>query len=143
MLSVSRDRKPNALLALGIIAAGILFSSSPTTELAHAVLIIVLILLLGIFVLCPLVEGARSHFLLNSCSALLPAQPVLSLITVILWWLAARPGFRPHPHGHHVQGNEPDLINVLVSGFGTTTQANGAKSTGEPAHLSRRRLLYS
>ena len=73
-LTFTGQKAFNALLALGIIAAGILFSSSPANELAHAVLITVLILslLLGIFAVMPIGGGDMPVVisLLNSCSGL-------------------------------------------------------------------------
>jgi NAD(P) transhydrogenase subunit beta len=64
----------NALLALGIIAAGIIFSISTNPELAHTSLITVLVLslLLGIFAVMPIGGGDMPVVisLLNSCSGL-------------------------------------------------------------------------
>ena len=146
-LTFTGQKAFNALLALGIIAAGILFSSSPTTELAHAVLIIVLILslLLGIFAVMPIGGGDMPVVisLLNSCSGLAACAAgfvINNNVLVVAGCLVGASGLILTVI--MCKAMNRTLINVLVSGFGTTTQANGAKSTGELKPISPEDAYY-
>ena len=146
-LTFTGQKAFNALLALGIIVAGILFSSSPTTELAHAVLIIVLILslLLGIFAVMPIGGGDMPVVisLLNSCSGLAACAAgfvINNNVLVVAGCLVGASGLILTVI--MCKAMNRTLINVLVSGFGTTTQANGAKSTGELKPISPEDAYY-
>ena len=146
-LTFTGQKAFNALLALGIIAAGILFSSSPANELAHAVLITVLILslLLGIFAVMPIGGGDMPVVisLLNSCSGLAACAAgfvINNNVLVVAGCLVGASGLILTVI--MCKAMNRTLINVLVSGFGATTQANGAKSTGELKPISPEDAYY-
>ena len=137
----------NALLALGIIAAGILFSYSPATELAHSVLITVLILslLLGIFAVMPIGGGDMPVVisLLNSCSGLAACAAgfvINNNVLVVAGCLVGASGLILTVI--MCKAMNRSLINVLVSNFGATAQANGAKSKGELKPISPEDAYY-
>ena len=146
-LTFTGQKAFNALLALGIIAAGIMFSTSPTTELAHAVLITVLILslLLGIFAVMPIGGGDMPVVisLLNSCSGLAACAAgfvINNNVLVVAGCLVGASGLILTVI--MCKAMNRTLINVLVSGFGATTQANGVKSTGELKPISPEDAYY-
>lgn len=146
-LTFTGQKAFNALLALGIIAAGILFSSSPATELAHAVLITVLILslLLGIFAVMPIGGGDMPVVisLLNSCSGLAACAAgfvINNNVLVVAGCLVGASGLILTVI--MCKAMNRTLINVLVSGFGAANQANGAKSTGELKPISPEDAYY-
>lgn len=146
-LTFTGQKAFNALLALGIIAAGILFSSSPATELAHTVLITVLILslLLGIFAVMPIGGGDMPVVisLLNSCSGLAACAAgfvINNNVLVVAGCLVGASGLILTVI--MCKAMNRTLINVLVSGFGATNQANGAKSTGELKPISPEHAYY-
>ena len=146
-LTFTGQKAFNALLALGIIVAGILFSSSPSTELAHAVLIIVLILslLLGIFAVMPIGGGDMPVVisLLNSCSGLAACAAgfvINNNVLVVAGCLVGASGLILTVI--MCKAMNRTLINVLVSGFGATNLANDAKSTGELKPISPEDAYY-
>lgn len=126
----------NALLALGIIGSGIAFILAPSGELAYPLLIavIVLSLLLGIFAVMPIGGGDMPVVisLLNSCSGLAACAAgfvINNNVLIVAGCLVGASGLILTVI--MCKAMNRTLVNVLFSGFGSTTQASGGTSTGE------------
>ena len=137
----------NALLALGIIAAGVVFSMFPNSELAHTSLITVLVLslLLGIFAVMPIGGGDMPVVisLLNSCSGLAACAAgfvINNNVLVVAGCLVGASGLILTVI--MCKAMNRTLLNVLISGFGATAQASGTKSTGELKPISPEDAYY-
>lgn len=137
----------NALLALGIIACGAIFTLAPTAELAYPMLIavIVLSLLLGIFAVMPIGGGDMPVVisLLNSCSGLAACAAgfvIANNVLIVAGCLVGVSGLILTTI--MCKAMNRTLINVLFSGFGTTAQASGAASTGEMKPVSVEDAYY-
>ena len=146
-LTFTGQKAFNALLALGIIAAGIVFSISPGSGLAHTILITVLVLslLLGIFAVMPIGGGDMPVVisLLNSCSGLAACAAgfvINNNVLVVAGCLVGASGLILTII--MCKAMNRTLVNVLVSGFGASNQANGAKSTGELKPISPQDAYY-
>ena len=137
----------NALLALGIIAAGVVFSMFPNSELAHTSLITVLVLslLLGIFAVMPIGGGDMPVVisLLNSCSGLAACAAgfvINNNVLVVAGCLVGASGLILTVI--MCKAMNRTLLNVLISGFGATAQASGTKSPGELKPISPEDAYY-
>lgn len=137
----------NALLALGIIAAGVIFTLAPTAELAYPMLIavIVLALLLGIFAVMPIGGGDMPVVisLLNSCSGLAACAAgfvIANNVLVVAGCLVGASGLILTMI--MCKAMNRTLVNVLFSGFGATVQASGSSSTGEMKPVSVEDAYY-
>lgn len=137
----------NALLALGIIAAGVIFTLSPTAELAYTMLIavIVLSLLLGIFAVMPIGGGDMPVVisLLNSCSGLAACAAgfvIANNVLIVAGCLVGASGLILTMI--MCKAMNRTLVNVLFSGFGATVQASGGTSTGEMKPVSVEDAYY-
>jgi len=137
----------NALLALGIIATGAIFSVAPTAELAYPMLIavIVLALLLGIFAVMPIGGGDMPVVisLLNSCSGLAACAAgfvITNNVLVVAGCLVGASGLILTVI--MCKAMNRTLVNVLFSGFGSKTQAAGSQSTGELKPISAADAYY-
>lgn len=137
----------NALLALGIIGAGIAFSIAPTAELAYPLLIavIVLALLLGIFAVMPIGGGDMPVVisLLNSCSGIAACAAgfvINNNVLVVAGCLVGASGLILTVI--MCKAMNRTLTNVLFSGFGATTQAASGESTGELKPISAEDAYY-
>ena len=137
----------NALLALGIIAAGVIFTLAPTAELAYPMLIavIVLALLLGIFAVMPIGGGDMPVVisLLNSCSGLAACAAgfvIANNVLVVAGCLVGASGLILTTI--MCKAMNRTLVNVLFSGFGATVQASGSSSTGEMKPVSVEDAYY-
>ena len=146
-LSFKGQKAFNALLALGIIAAGVVFSISPGSELAHSILITVLVLslLLGIFAVMPIGGGDMPVVisLLNSCSGLAACAAgfvINNNVLVVAGCLVGASGMILTVI--MCKAMNRTLLNVLISGFGATAQASGTKSTGELKPISPEDAYY-
>ena len=137
----------NALLAIGIIATGAIFSAAPTAERAYPMLIavIVLALLLGIFAVMPIGGGDMPVVisLLNSCSGLAACAAgfvIANNVLVVAGCLVGASGLILTVI--MCKAMNRTLINVLFSGFGSKTQAAGSQSTGELKPISPEDAYY-
>ena len=137
----------NALLALGIIAAGVIFTLAPTAELAYPmlILVIVLALLLGIFAVMPIGGGDMPVVisLLNSCSGLAACAAgfvIANNVLVVAGCLVGASGLILTMI--MCKAMNRTLVNVLFSGFGATVQASGSASTGEMKPVSVEDAYY-
>ena len=137
----------NALLALGIIATGVIFTIAPTAELAYTMLtaVIVLSLLLGIFAVMPIGGGDMPVVisLLNSCSGLAACAAgfvISNNVLIVAGCLVGASGLILTVI--MCKAMNRTLVNVLFSGFGSTTQASGGKSTGELKPISTDDAYY-
>ena len=137
----------NALLALGIIAAGVIFTLAPTAELAYPmlILVIVLALLLGIFAVMPIGGGDMPVVisLLNSCSGLAACAAgfvIANNVLVVAGCLVGASGLILTMI--MCKAMNRTLVNVLFSGFGATAQASGSSSTGEMKPVSVEDAYY-
>ena len=146
-LTFTGQKAFNALLALGIIAASIVFSISPGSGLAHTILITVLVLslLLGIFAVMPIGGGDMPVVisLLNSCSGLAACAAgfvINNNVLVVAGCLVGASGLILTII--MCKAMNRTLLNVLISGFGASNQANGAKSTGELKPISPEDAYY-
>jgi NAD(P) transhydrogenase subunit beta len=135
-LTFTGQKAFNALLAIGIILAGTLFSISPTAESAYALLItvIVLSLLLGIFAVMPIGGGDMPVVisLLNSCSGLAACAAgfvINNNVLVVAGCLVGASGLILTVI--MCKAMNRTLINVLFSGFGAKAQTSTGESTGE------------
>jgi NAD(P) transhydrogenase subunit beta len=146
-LTFTGQKAFNTLLALGIIAAGIIFSISTNPELAHTSLITVLVLslLLGIFAVMPIGGGDMPVVisLLNSCSGLAACAAgfvINNNVLVVAGCLVGASGLILTVI--MCKAMNRTLLNVLISGFGATTHASGAKGTGELKPISPEDAYY-
>ena len=137
----------NALLALGIIAAGVIFTLAPTAELAYPmlILVIVLALLLGIFAVMPIGGGDMPVVisLLNSYSGLAACAAgfvIANNVLVVAGCLVGASGLILTMI--MCKAMNRTLVNVLFSGFGATVQASGSSSTGEMKPVSVEDAYY-
>ena len=137
----------NAALALGIIAAGVIFSISPEGESAYHLLVavIVLALLLGIFAVMPIGGGDMPVVisLLNSCSGLAACAAgfvINNNVLVVAGCLVGASGLILTVI--MCKAMNRTLPNVLFSGFGATTQASAGESTGELKPISAEDAYY-
>ncbi len=137
----------NALLALGIIGAGIGFSIAPSAEIAYTLLIavIVLSLLLGIFAVMPIGGGDMPVVisLLNSCSGLAACAAgfvINNNVLVVAGCLVGASGLILTVI--MCKAMNRTLVNVLFSGFGATAQASSGESTGELKPISAEDAYY-
>ncbi len=147
-LTFSGQKAFNALLALGIIAAGVIFTLAPTAELAYPmlILVIVLALLLGIFAVMPIGGGDMPVViaLLNSCSGLAACAAgfvIANNVLVVAGCLVGASGLILTMI--MCKAMNRTLVNVLFSGFGATVQASGSSSsTGELKPVSVEDAYY-
>ncbi|KRP35595.1 MAG: NAD synthetase [Opitutaceae bacterium BACL24 MAG-120322-bin51] len=137
----------NAVIALGIIATGVIFTLAPTAELAYPMLIavIVLSLLLGIFAVMPIGGGDMPVVisLLNSCSGLAACAAgfvIANTVLIVAGCLVGASGLILTII--MCKAMNRTLVNVLFSGFGATTQATGSASTGEMKPVSVEDAYY-
>jgi NAD(P) transhydrogenase subunit beta len=137
----------NALLALGIIGAGIAFSIAPSAEVAYPLLaaIIVLSLLLGIFAVMPIGGGDMPVVisLLNSCSGLAACAAgfvINNNVLVVAGCLVGASGLILTVI--MCKAMNRTLTNVLFSGFGATAQTATGESTGELKPISVEDAYY-
>ena len=137
----------NAVLALGIIACGAIFTLAPTAELAYPMLIavIVLSLLLGIFAVMPIGGGDMPVVisLLNSCSGLAACAAgfvIANNVLIVAGCLVGASGLILTII--MCKAMNRTLVNVLFSGFGATAQASGTASTGEMKPISVEDAYY-
>lgn len=137
----------NALLALGIIAAGVTFTLAPTAELAYPMLIVVIVLalLLGIFAVMPIGGGDMPVVisLLNSCSGLAACAAgfvIANNVLIVAGCLVGASGLILTII--MCKAMNRTLVNVLFSGFGATAQASGSASTGEMKPVSVEDAYY-
>ncbi|MGZ0654534.1 NAD(P)(+) transhydrogenase (Re/Si-specific) subunit beta [Coraliomargarita sp. W4R72] len=146
-LTFTGQKAFNALLALGIIAAGVIFSISPTAEIAYTLLVavIVLSLLLGIFAVMPIGGGDMPVVisLLNSCSGLAACAAgfvINNNVLVVAGCLVGASGLILTII--MCKAMNRTLKNVLFSGFGAKTQASSGESTGELKPISPEDAYY-
>jgi NAD(P) transhydrogenase subunit beta len=146
-LTFGGQKALNALLALGIIATGVIFTLAPTAELAYPMLIavIVLSLLLGIFAVMPIGGGDMPVVisLLNSCSGLAACAAgfvIANNVLIVAGCLVGASGLILTII--MCKAMNRTLTNVLFSGFGSTAQASGGKSTGELKPISTDDAYY-
>jgi len=137
----------NALLALGIIVAGVIFTLAPTAELAYPMLIavIVLALLLGIFAVMPIGGGDMPVVisLLNSCSGLAACAAgfvIANNVLIVAGCLVGASGLILSII--MCKAMNRTLVNVLFSSFGASTQVTGSASTGEMKPVSVEDAYY-
>lgn len=146
-LTFSGQKAFNALLALGITAAGVIFTLTPTAELAYPMLIAVIILslLLGIFAVMPIGGGDMPVVisLLNSCSGLAACAAgfvIANNVLIVAGCLVGASGLILTII--MCKAMNRTLVNVLFSGFGATAQASGSASTGEMKPISVEDAYY-
>ncbi|WPJ96500.1 NAD(P)(+) transhydrogenase (Re/Si-specific) subunit beta [Coraliomargarita algicola] len=146
-LSFAGQKTLNALLALGIVASGVVFSISPTAELAYCLLltVIVLSLLLGIFAVMPIGGGDMPVVisLLNSCSGLAACAAgfvINNNVLVVAGCLVGASGLILTVI--MCKAMNRTLKNVLFSGFGATTQVSSGESSGELKPISPEDAYY-
>ncbi len=146
-LTFSGQKAFNALLALGITAAGVIFTLAPTAELAYPMLIAVIILslLLGIFAVMPIGGGDMPVVisLLNSCSGLAACAAgfvIANNVLIVAGCLVGASGLILTII--MCKAMNRTLVNVLFSGFGATAQASGSASTGEMKPISVEDAYY-
>ncbi|MFT6058970.1 MAG: NAD(P) transhydrogenase subunit beta [Lentimonas sp.] len=146
-LTFGGQKAVNALLALGIIAAGAIFTLAPTAELAYPTLavVIVLALLLGIFAVMPIGGGDMPVVisLLNSCSGLAACAAgfvIANNVLIVAGCLVGASGLILTII--MCKAMNRTLVNVLFSSFGATTPATGNASTGEMKPLSVEDAYY-
>jgi NAD(P) transhydrogenase subunit beta len=137
----------NGLLALGILATGVIFTLAPTAELAYPMLIavIVLSLLLGIFAVMPIGGGDMPVVisLLNSCSGLAACAAgfvISNNVLIVAGCLVGASGLILTII--MCKAMNRTLINVLFSGFGATAQASSGTSSGEMKPISVEDAYY-
>ncbi len=137
----------NALLALGIIATGVIFTLAPTAELAYTMLaaVIVLSLLLGIFAVMPIGGGDMPVVisLLNSCSGLAACAAgfvIANNVLIVAGCLVGASGLILTVI--MCKAMNRTLVNVLFSGFGATAAASGKSSGGEMKPISEEDAYY-
>lgn len=137
----------NALLALGIIGAGIVFAISPTAETAYTLLVVVIVLslLLGIFAVMPIGGGDMPVVisLLNSCSGLAACAAgfvINNNVLVVAGCLVGASGLILTVI--MCKAMNRTLVNVLFSGFGATAQVSAGESTGELKPISAEDAYY-
>jgi H+-translocating NAD(P) transhydrogenase subunit beta len=137
----------NALLALGIIGAGVAFSLSSAAELAYPLLVavIVLSLLLGIFAVMPIGGGDMPVVisLLNSCSGLAACAAgfvISNTVLIVAGCLVGASGLILTVI--MCKAMNRTLVNVLFSGFGSTTQVSSSTTTGEMKPISVEDAYY-
>jgi NAD(P) transhydrogenase subunit beta len=125
----------NALLALGIIASGIVFTLAPAGEFAYPLLgaVIVLSLLLGIFAVMPIGGGDMPVIisLLNACSGLAACAAgfvITNNVLIVAGCLVGASGLILTII--MCKAMNRTLVNVLFSSFGATAQASGGISSG-------------
>lgn len=131
----------NALLALGIIGAGIAFALDPTGSIGYPMLIavIVLSLLLGACAVMPIGGGDMPVVisLLNSCSGLAASAAGFVIgnnVLIVAGCLVGASGLILTVI--MCKAMNRTLVNVLFSGFGSTTQQSSGESTGELKPIS-------
>ncbi|WP_269522140.1 NAD(P)(+) transhydrogenase (Re/Si-specific) subunit beta [Coraliomargarita parva] len=131
----------NALLALGILTAGVLFSITPEGDAAYTMLtvVIVLSLLLGIFAVMPIGGGDMPVVisLLNSFSGLAASAAgfvIQNNVLIVAGCLVGASGVILTVI--MCKAMNRTLVNVLFSGFGATTQKASGTSTGELKPIS-------
>jgi len=137
----------NALLALGIIVAGVIFSISPTAEIAYTLIVVVIVLslLLGIFAVMPIGGGDMPVVisLLNACSGLAACAAgfvINNNVLVVAGCLVGASGLILTVI--MCKAMNRSLTNVLFSGFGATAQASSGESTGELKPISAEDAYY-
>lgn len=137
----------NALLAMGILAAGLTFSITPSAEGAYTLLaiVIVLSLLLGFFAVMPIGGGDMPVVisLLNSCSGLAACAAgfvINNNVLVVAGCLVGASGLILTMI--MCKAMNRTLVNVLFSGFGATAQVSGGESTGELKPISPEDAYY-
>ena len=131
----------NALLAIGIVGAGVAFILAPNAEIAYTLIaaVIVLSLLLGIFAVMPIGGGDMPVVisLLNSCSGLAACAAgfvITNNVLIVAGCLVGASGLILTMI--MCKAMNRTLVNVLFSGFGSTAQASGGTSTGELKPIS-------
>jgi NAD(P) transhydrogenase subunit beta len=146
-LTFSGQKAFNALLALGIIATGAIFTIAPSAELAYTMLaaVIVLSLLLGIFAVMPIGGGDMPVVisLLNSCSGLAACSAgfvIENNVLIVAGCLVGASGLILTVI--MCKAMNRTLVNVLFSGFGATAAASGKSSTGEMKPISVEDAYY-
>ncbi len=137
----------NALLAIGIIVTGAIFTLAPTAGLAYPMLVIVIVLalLLGIFAVMPIGGGDMPVVisLLNSCSGLAACAAgfvISNNVLVVAGCLVGASGLILTVI--MCKAMNRTLVNVLFSGFGASTQASSGTSTGEMKPISIEDAYY-
>ncbi|MEN8829524.1 MAG: NAD(P)(+) transhydrogenase (Re/Si-specific) subunit beta [Lentimonas sp.] len=146
-LTFPAQKASNALLALGIIATGVVFAIDPTGSLGYPMLItvIVLSLLLGIFAVMPIGGGDMPVVisLLNSCSGLAACAAgfvIQNNVLIVAGCLVGASGLILTVI--MCKAMNRTLVNVLFSGFGATAQSSSGTSTGEMKPVSVEDAYY-
>lgn len=137
----------NAVLALGIIVAGILFILTPAIASAYPMLIavIILALLLGIFAVMPIGGGDMPVVisLLNSCSGLAACAAgfvIANNVLIVAGCLVGASGLILTII--MCKAMNRTLANVLFSGFGASTHSAADRSGGEMKAISIEDAYY-
>ena len=137
----------NALLALGIIGTGIAFAIDPTGSIGYPMLtaVIILSLALGVFAVMPIGGGDMPVVisLLNSCSGLAASAAgfvIANNVLIVAGCLVGASGLILTVI--MCKAMNRTLTNVLLSGFGATTQQSSGKSTGELKPISTEDAYY-
>lgn len=140
-LTFSGQKAFNAIIALGILTTGVIFSLNPASTVAYPMLasVIILSLLLGIFAVMPIGGGDMPVVisLLNSCSGLAASAAgfvIQNNVLIVAGCLVGASGLILTVI--MCKAMNRTLSNVLFSGFGATAQASGSESTGELKPIS-------
>lgn len=146
-LTFPAQKTLNALLALGIIAAGIGFAIDPSSSIGYPMLIAVIVLsiLLGIFAVMPIGGGDMPVVisLLNSCSGLAASAAgfvIQNNVLIVAGCLVGASGLILTVI--MCKAMNRTLAEVLFSGFGATGQSSGGTSTGELKPISVEDAYY-
>ena len=146
-LTFPAQKTLNALLALGIIAAGIGFAIDPSSSIGYPMLIAVIVLsiLLGIFAVMPIGGGDMPVVisLLNSCSGLAASAAgfvIQNNVLIVAGCLVGASGLILTVI--MCKAMNRTLVEVLFSGFGATGQSSGGTSTGELKPISVEDAYY-
>lgn len=140
-LTFKNQKALNAVLAGGIILAGIIFALAPNTATAYPLIlaVILLSLLLGILAVMPIGGGDMPVVisLLNSCSGLAACAAgfvIANNVLIVAGCLVGASGLILTVI--MCKAMNRTLSHVLFSGFGATTQCSGGTSTGEMKPIS-------
>lgn len=146
-LTFAGQKAFNAALALGIMAAGVIFILNSTTASAYPMLItvIVLSLLIGIFAVMPIGGGDMPVVisLLNSCSGLAACAAgfvIANNVLIVAGCLVGASGLILTII--MCKAMNRTLVNVLFSGFGASIQSSTDSGGGEMKPISIEDAYY-